>query len=980
MTAHHPLRAQGLSFVPISPCRVIETRWPNGPLGGPALAGGSTRDFPISSGNCNIPVSAQAYSLNITVIPNQTFSYLKAWPTGQPMPGEATILSASDGRMKANAAIIAAGANGSISLYASNDTHVSVDVNGYFTPDPSQASFYPVAPCRVADTRNSAGALGGPYMAGGSIRTFPVLAGGCGLPGNAAAYVLNVTAVPHGSLNYITMWAAGQPQPGTSTLNAPTGTVTANTAIVGAGAGGQISVYTSDDTDLILDVAGYFAQGSGGLSFYPLSPCRALDTRTNGGAPIYGQMVFNLAQSSCGVPATAGAYLLNTDVIPSGSLAYLQLWDDAAAQPATSVLNAPDGAVTSNLSVTSNSNGPIDVYASDPTHVILDIFGYFASWPTITAAQNSSQKFEIVNVQSGKVLDVDAGTISSNGAKVQQWDWAWGDNQRWQFASVGAHYKIVNVQSGKVLDLPIYQTANGVQLQQWDWAGGTNQMWDFVPVSGNPQYYEIVNVQSGKVLDLPIYQTANGVQLQQWDWAGGTNQMWHLAIAPDGDGSSSSTPDPSPAPYPNYLATPPSPPAGSCNITGNWADGATYGSSWSLTQTGNNVSGIYTAFISPGCGNITWQVTGTSASNSATLTAANPSVSYDGCGNPTSTRIFANVVFPSCTTGTAQETSIIPAWKNQFGQSGPGGTYNAAGPWQLASGALKFSLSSPSQVPIPGDANNAQMLPMSTGDSLQIITTASLNSYPLDVVYSSSFQNDPNSTCSNDAKHALLSINEGQGTGSATSNISASPSGCSGIFSVYGNVGGTTTQNVIDVVVPPQLLIQMLYGEAHGQAVSGDTVSELAIGAVVRNQFGDNVYFKGVNTYQDAIVAKQFDSIKNCQAANNCVQTGTIPELNNAALIYAGIPMSAMNVAKAKCFFSPDADGWRNIQAALNNPKTTVVPYAKYDPGCFSRPFKANEQFVYKTSIGANANGSGAPAFILVQWKNLTDPAAIQIP
>jgi hypothetical protein len=53
---------------------------------------------------------------------------------------------------------------------------------------------------------------------------------------------------------------AGQTQPLVSTLNAPTGTITANAAIVPAGANGDLSVFVTNDSDLIIDVNGYFAQ------------------------------------------------------------------------------------------------------------------------------------------------------------------------------------------------------------------------------------------------------------------------------------------------------------------------------------------------------------------------------------------------------------------------------------------------------------------------------------------------------------------------------------------------------------------------------------------------------------------------------------------------------------------------------------------------------------------------------------------------
>ena len=81
------------------------------------------------------------------------------------------------------------------------------------------------------------------------------------------------------------MWPKGQTRPTVSTLNDKTGTIVANAAIVPAGSDNATAFYAhSNKTDLLLDIDGYFASpGSGGLSFYPLTPCRVLDTRQNNG-------------------------------------------------------------------------------------------------------------------------------------------------------------------------------------------------------------------------------------------------------------------------------------------------------------------------------------------------------------------------------------------------------------------------------------------------------------------------------------------------------------------------------------------------------------------------------------------------------------------------------------------------------------------------------------------------------------------------
>src|SRR5271167_3761059 len=50
--------SNGLQFVPVSPCRVVDTRGPNGPFGGPPIQGGTSRSFPLPQGACDIPPSA----------------------------------------------------------------------------------------------------------------------------------------------------------------------------------------------------------------------------------------------------------------------------------------------------------------------------------------------------------------------------------------------------------------------------------------------------------------------------------------------------------------------------------------------------------------------------------------------------------------------------------------------------------------------------------------------------------------------------------------------------------------------------------------------------------------------------------------------------------------------------------------------------------------------------------------------------------
>ncbi len=386
-----------VQFVPVTPCRLVDTRIEQG---GGTIQGGTFDTFglpQLAQTYCpGLDLSqAAAYSLNVTVVPHGMLGYLTIWPAGRSQPNVST-MNSYDGRVKANAAIVPAGASAAVSVYVTDTTDVILDIDGYFTaPGTGTLQFYPLTPCRVADTRDSGypQGLGPPRLAAQQPREFPMLTSPClqNLPQQPVAYSLNVTVVPNPwgqPLGYLTVWPSNQQQPDVSTLNNPTATVVANAAIVPAAANGDISAFAyNSSTDLIIDVNGYFAApgGQNALSLYPVAPCRVFDTRTVGnGQPFQGTWPggINVTTSSCAPPASAQAFVLNATVVPSGLLGYLTLWPDGGLQPLVSTLNAYDGAVTSNLAIVpsnvSGYQGSINAYADGLTQLILDISGYFA--------------------------------------------------------------------------------------------------------------------------------------------------------------------------------------------------------------------------------------------------------------------------------------------------------------------------------------------------------------------------------------------------------------------------------------------------------------------------------------------------------------------------------------------------------------------------------------------------------------------------
>ncbi|MCC6394326.1 MAG: hypothetical protein IT167_27265 [Bryobacterales bacterium] len=398
-----PVQPTGaLKFVPFTPCRVMETRQEynfqgrTGPFGPPYLNRGETRTLNLSGSICQLPSSARAYVLNVTLIPRSTVNFATVWPAGESRPDFWTVRSL-DGQIVANSAIVKSG-GGSINVYTSDDADVLIDVSGYFSDrsDGANLVFYPLNPCRVIDTRivyrPVPGPFGPPSMAAKETRRFHLPSTPyCNVPSGAAAYSITLTVSPPGALPYMTVWPAGGPQPVVSSINSFAGRILANNVIVPANDQGSIDVYANNDTDFLMDINGYFAPDDGqrGLYYYPVTQCRVSNTANyllTGafGGPAFGDnttRTIPLQSSGCsGIAGSAKAYALNVTAMPNGNpMPYLTAWPTGQQQPIASILNAFQGQVVSSGAIIPAGNeGSVDIYTYRRTDVAVEISGYFA--------------------------------------------------------------------------------------------------------------------------------------------------------------------------------------------------------------------------------------------------------------------------------------------------------------------------------------------------------------------------------------------------------------------------------------------------------------------------------------------------------------------------------------------------------------------------------------------------------------------------
>ena len=209
----------------------------------------------------NVPLGTTAVTLNLTGVDADYFTYLTAYPTGQPRP-LASSLNLVPNQAVPNQVTVALGANRSVTFYNDNSsTNLVVDLMGFYGPSET-ALFYPTFPTRFLDTRlpeDAPGLNGGEY--------FNLLLDPAFLEPGTNALAFNVTGTNTTGNTYLAVWPSGQALPGASNLNLSPGQTAPNTAAVGLGGAVEqgtwypaVSVYNNAGyVDVIMDVFGFFA-------------------------------------------------------------------------------------------------------------------------------------------------------------------------------------------------------------------------------------------------------------------------------------------------------------------------------------------------------------------------------------------------------------------------------------------------------------------------------------------------------------------------------------------------------------------------------------------------------------------------------------------------------------------------------------------------------------------------------------------------
>jgi hypothetical protein len=370
------------------PRRLTDTRTVGGPI-----ASGTSRCF-TATGQVGILADATSVVLNVTAVGHTTDGWLTVYPNGQSVPTSSTLNFSSSAFAVANGAIVRLGTGGQVCVAVGTlnavpgSAQVVLDVTGFFPTSALSALAMLPNPVRLTDTR----AAGGP-IASGSSRCWTV-AGMAGIPADASAVVLNVTAVGSTANGWLTVFANGQAVPATSTVNFDRSQYAfANGTLTRIGGGGQVcaSVGTVNAapsvTQVILGATGYLSAGS--LTQLPTlaPPQRLVDTRTSGGPISTGTSRCFQVTGVAGIPANATSVVLNATAVGFGTTGWLTAYPSGQAVPATSTVNfdASEFAVANGAIVALGADGQVCVsvgtvnMAPGSAQVILDVLGYFAA-------------------------------------------------------------------------------------------------------------------------------------------------------------------------------------------------------------------------------------------------------------------------------------------------------------------------------------------------------------------------------------------------------------------------------------------------------------------------------------------------------------------------------------------------------------------------------------------------------------------------
>jgi len=350
---------------------------------------------------------------------------------------------------------------------------------------PPAATFKPVAPSRILDTRVS----GQPGQVASHGEVALAVTGQGGVPATGvSAVVLNVTVTSTTNWGYLTAYPHNTARPLSSNINWVANQTIPNLVTVPVGADGKVSLYNGGpaSADFVADVQGYYSTTESGSQLAPINPTRLLDTRDSSrqaNVPGKGEVALQVG-GQAGVPASGvTAAVLNVTVTDTQGPGYLTAYPSGTTRPLASNLNWTGGLTIPNaVIVPIGADGKVNLFNGSPwaTNIVVDIAGYFSPSATggkfhaagpmrqldtrtdLSAPLSSGQQFDLELVDSNLRIPSEAKSVVLNvtvtgttgGGYLTVWPYGQtrptASNLNWTPGTTIANLVTVPVKDGKV--------------------------------------------------------------------------------------------------------------------------------------------------------------------------------------------------------------------------------------------------------------------------------------------------------------------------------------------------------------------------------------------------------------------------------------------------------------------------------------------------------------------------------------------------
>ncbi len=357
-------------FEPVTPFRFADSR-----LGQTVTRLQAGQEVRVRvAGTQGIPLTASALSATFTITEPTGDGFLTAYNCLGGKPAVAT-LNYGRGETVSNQSIVPLD-RGDLCFYSMQDAEIVIDVNGYVAPN-STLVFNPVPPTRILDTRYT-----GRIPA--YTQTVVAVSGGSSpAPARARAVAINLVGVDPALDGWIRAFPCDGPEPYVSSISARSGQAIASSVIVPVAADGTICLTSMMETDVVIDITGWFGTTSG-LRFVPLDPIRLLDTRsflteinptTRGQMLPAGQVLEVQVAGVRGVPADSSAATINLVALGATTPGWLRVVPCGSPSDASTINFSTPAPIANGSNVKLSPSGSVCVVGMATTHVVIDITG-----------------------------------------------------------------------------------------------------------------------------------------------------------------------------------------------------------------------------------------------------------------------------------------------------------------------------------------------------------------------------------------------------------------------------------------------------------------------------------------------------------------------------------------------------------------------------------------------------------------------------